>query len=298
MRNTVAAIPLAAALLGAVGLPSGDGGTSRRFRAAVGATSVAALTDEQQSWLDEHNPFGIPRTDEPGNRTLLVREGHTLAHNNVDLIADWVSFHLTREYVEGTETRPGTSWFKPDPALPAGRRAEREDYQGWQNIYDRGHQAASADQKGRGNRVIRESFLLSNMTPQASRLNQQSWRLFEAQIQDVAEEDGEVWVVTGPLFLDDDGDGIVEYSVIGPDQVAVPTHYYKIVLRELQDGTWDAMAVIVANEEQPTDYDDFLVSIDEVEALSGWDFFPEMEDQVEDPLEAAIAVQTWTADGN
>jgi endonuclease G len=247
--------------------------------------------------LEEHNRFGIPRTNFPGNRTLIVREGYTLAHNNVDLIADWVSFRLTRGYVQGTETRPGTSAFKPDPALPAGRRAERADYKGWQNIYDRGHQAASADQKGRGTRVIRESFMLSNMTPQASRLNQHSWRLFEAQIQDFAEEHGEVWVVTGPLFLDEDGDGIVEYSVIGDNQVAVPTHYYKIVLRVLDDGTSDAMAVIVPNEQQPVGYDDFLVSIDSVEAVSGYDFFPGLDDDEEDPLEALIAEATWTADG-
>jgi endonuclease G len=296
-RNAVAAIPLAIALFGGSALSTGGAPDNRRFRVAPNASPDLAaqslLTDEQQAWFEEHNPFGMPTTSVPGNRTLIVRRGYTLAHNNVDLIADWVSFHLTRAYVDGTEARPGTSAFKPDPALPARRRAELADYEGWSGVYDRGHQAASADSKGRGRRVILESFLLSNMTPQASRLNQHKWRLFEDRIQALARGRGELWVITGPAFQDDDGDGLIEYFVIGDDEVAVPTHYYKIVVARTEGTGLEAMALLVPNEALEDEFEDHLVSIDSIEAITGLDFLADLPDGEEGQIEAEVATEIW-----
>src|SRR5687768_13675551 len=102
-RQAAAAIPLVIALAGTAGLPHRDPGQEVRVRAATTAnrvsTSDLSLTDDQEAWLEEHNPWDIPQASHPGNWTVVVREGYTLAHNNVDLIADWVSFHLTKDYV-------------------------------------------------------------------------------------------------------------------------------------------------------------------------------------------------------
>jgi endonuclease G len=299
MRNAAAAaIPLAIALLGTGTLPlSTSEGGNTRVRIAASApqsATVAGLTDDQERWLEEHNPFGIPETANAGNRTLVVRQGYSLAHNNVDLIADWVSFHLTNDFVKGTEKRPGTNWFKPDPLLPAGRRAELSDYEG-QAGFDRGHQCASGDSKGRGVQVIRDSFLLSNMTPQSSQLNQQRWRLLEAKIQELAATRGELWVITGPAFVDDDGDGMVEYDVIGDNEVAVPTHYFKIVVAEsrTEEGVYEAMAFLFPNKKADEGFDEFLVSIRGIEELTGFDFIKGMDDEQEIALETAVAASVW-----
>jgi len=300
MRSIGAAIPLAIALLGAGVMPD-HGGTAQvvRMRLAADASmskvADTALDVDELRWLEEHNPYGMPQFETAGSRTLIVREGYTLAHDNVDRIADWVTYHLTDDYVRGTEKRPGTSAFKPDPLLQKGFRAEKADYKGWNGVYDRGHQCASADSRGRGARVIKESFYLSNMTPQAAKLNRNGWRLLEARIQELAKERGELWVMTGPAFVDDDGDGIVEYSVIGEDQVAVPTHYYKIVLARKTDGTGEleAMAFLIPNREMEEDAADYLVSVDEVEELTGIDFLRALPDSVEDKLEASTAGAVW-----
>ena len=61
--------------------------------------------------------------------------------------------------MEGKEKRPGSIAFKPVPKLPVGRRAELTDYKGWNGVYDRGHQCASADSKGRGKTVEFENYL-------------------------------------------------------------------------------------------------------------------------------------------
>jgi endonuclease G len=306
MKNiSAASIPLAIALIGGGVLSDSDTNFSTRTRLAATAmfepVGVGGLTTDQLALLDSQNPFGIPDTDQPGNRTLVVRKGYSLAHNNIDLIADWVAFRLTREFVNGTEERPGSSAFKPDPELQAGLRAELDDYKGWKGVYDRGHQVASGDSKGRGKTVIRESFFLSNMTPQDSKLNQNKWRLLEERIQRLAADRDELWVVTGPVFVDDDNDGLVKYNIIGSNQVAVPTHYFKIVLAKAEaPDSYESMAFLIPNktidrpgEDLDTVMSDFLVSIDEVEQLTGLDFFPRMQDSMEDILEANPANVVW-----
>lgn len=298
-RNAaVAAVPLLLALAGTAPFDRPLGGDLVRVRLA---RSVAApelrtegLDEQQRTWLAEHNPYGLPRTRQPASWTLIVRRGYTLAHNNVDLIADWVSFRLTKDYVLGTERRPGASAFQPDPLLTPPRRAEREDYTGWSGVYDRGHQCAAADSKGRGDAVIRESFYLSNMTPQSSRLNRNRWRLLEERVQRLARARGELWVITGPLFVDEDGDGIVEYYAIGRRQVAVPTHYYRIVVA-FRPGSeeLEALAFLVPNRDVRQPLESFLTSIDEIERLSGIDFLADLDDGVEEALESARAARIW-----
>lgn len=297
-EQATAAVPILIALAGGAVLGAGD---VERLRMRVARPSVphlqselanaVPLTDQQQMWLEEQNPFGVPEIGLPGHRTLIVREGYSLEHNNIDLIADWVAFRLTTAFVNGTEPRPGSSAFKPDPLLPAGRRAERDDYSGWRNVYDRGHQAANADQRGRGVAVVRESFLLSNMTPQASRLNQNRWRILEGRIQELARSRGELWVVTGPVFVDEDSDGVVHHYVLGQNRVAVPTHYFKIVVAEREDvpGEFEIMAFLVGNEPLEGEFADHLVSVDRIEELTGYDFLPELPD--EESLEAEIPTE-------
>jgi endonuclease G len=202
---------------------------------------------------------------------------------------------LTKEFVEGDEKRPGSSAFKSDPMLPINRRAQLDDYKGFKDIFDRGHQVASGDSKGRGKPVIKESFYLSNMTPQSAKLNRNRWRLLEAKIQDIAKNRGEIWVVTGPVFIDDDNDGLVEHVVIGDNNVSVPTDYYKIVISKKPENTneWEAMAFLIPNEPISEPYEDYLVSIDEIESLTKIDFFSSLSDDAEVALEEEIAEQLW-----
>jgi len=131
------------------------------------------------------------------------------------------------------------------------------------------------------------------MTPQSSRLNQQRWRLLEDQIQKLARDRGELWVITGPAFLDQDGDGVVKYLAIGKDLVAVPTHYFKIVYVRSEQGV-DAMAFLIPNEPlSGKDFDVHLVSIDEIEKVTGYDFLSDLEDTVEDAAEEVRAPEVW-----
>lgn len=299
MNSLVATLPLAIALLGG-NIPI-ENGNQLGSHTRVAATYVERplqdqrLSEQQKNWLKAQNPFGIPIAKIPGHRNLIVRQGYSLAHNNIDLIADWVAFHLTTQYVNGTEKRPGSNAFKADPKLRKGRRAELSDYKGWNGVFDRGHQVANKDSVGRGITVVRESFFLTNMTPQASKLNRGGWNALEGRIRKIALNRRELWVITGPVFVDDDGDGLVEYLTIGTNQVAVPTHYFKIVLSKLEnnDDKYEAMAFLIPNQKLEGNFDDYLVSVDQIERLTGLDFFSQMNDVDEDNMEASIAKKVW-----
>ncbi len=300
LKNSIAAaVPLAIALIGGNIPIEGKTGLEGHTRLAANAyTSTLhseTLSQRQENWLKEQNPFGMPVTTIPGHRSLIVRQGYSLAHNNIDLIADWVAFHLTTQYVNGTEKRPGSSAFKADPLLRKGHRAERADYKGWAGVFDRGHQAANKDSVGRGIRVVRESFYLSNMTPQSAKLNRGAWSTLESKVRKIALKRGEVWVVTGPVFKDNDNDGLVEYLTIGSDQVAVPTHYFKIVLskKENQQDQYEALAFLIPNQKLDGEFSDYLVSVDRIEELTGLDFFSNMPDDDEAVMETTIADALW-----
>jgi len=134
--------------------------------------------------------------------------------------------------------------------------------------------AASATVDSSYNAMM-ESFLLSNMTPQLPGLNRQGWRYLEQYIREWTNERGELYVVTGAMFLGSS-------SIIG-NGVHVPTHFYKIVFDSVG---MNAIAFLVPHRAiSKGDLPGFIVSVDEVERLTGLDFNSLLDDTVEDDIE-------------
>jgi endonuclease G len=266
--------------------------TLRRARNAppLQLEGAAPFTPGEQAWFDSHNPHGAPKYNWTGDRTLIARQGYSLSHNNADRIADWVAFRI--EAVNVVDTPKRTDDFRPDPAVPAHGRAQLSDYK--KSGFDRGHQCAASDSQGRGKTVMSESFFLSNMTPQRGPLNQKGWRDLEIQIRDWAKTRKDLWVVTGPAFYEEnDTDGWVEYDLIGANGVAVPTHYFKVVLDVGDNGEFDALAFFIPNQKMTKPASGYLTSIDEIERITGLDLFPGLDPLVQEPLEAKKPTQVW-----
>ncbi len=140
-----------------------------------------------------------------------------------------------------------------------------------------GHMAASATVDSSYNSMM-ESFLLSNMTPQLPGLNRQGWRYLEQYIREWTNERGELYVVTGAMFVGSD-------SIIG-NGVHVPTHYYKVIFDSVG---MDAIAFLVPHRAiSKGDLPGFIVSVDEVERRTGLDFNSLLDDTVEDDIEDDI----------
>jgi endonuclease G len=228
----------------------------------------------------EHILYGYPGT----KGTILYRKGYVLAHDNLKKVASWVSYHLTDAYL--VQNVPRTDDFRPDPDLPKGQRAELVDYN--KSGYDRGHLAPAEDMR-RDEQTESETFLLSNMSPQVGvGFNRQIWKYLEAKVRTWAKKRKNIYVMTGPIYADKD------YKTIGPNKVAVPSHFYKIIVSCTPKGrNIDAIAFIMPNKNLgATPIKNYITTIDEVEKETGLNFMRGLEDLTEKKLEAKKA-EMW-----
>ncbi|MGI4954093.1 MAG: DNA/RNA non-specific endonuclease [Janthinobacterium lividum] len=126
--------------------------------------------------------------------------------------------HLTRDTVAAARGVPREGDFHPEPALPDEEQAELRDYA--RSGFDRGHMAPSGDMPDQD--AQQESFTLANMVPQAPKLNRGIWEGMESAVRRLAEREGDIYVVTGPIFRG------AELQRIG--NVIVPSHTFKAVM--------------------------------------------------------------------
>lgn len=192
----------------------------------------------------------------------------------------WVAEHITPQSLAIKNADRKKSTFVEDTTIPAMFRAKLSDY--FRSGYDRGHQVPAADAKWSQD-AMDGTFALSNMCPQVGEgFNRDYWSHFETWCRDLTKTYPSVRIVTGPLYLphrDPDGKWRVNYEVIGtPPNVAVPTHFYKVVYAE--DGTNSPTAKValgafvlpnarIANDKRLTDFE---VPLEAVERASGLEF--------------------------
>ena len=134
---------------------------------------------------------------------------------------------------------------------------------------------------------MRTTFLLSNMTPQRPKLNRGKWRALEGQIRRLAQDEGTVWIITWSLFTKQRP--AHHKQAIGKGRVAVPTDFYKVVLARDSDGAFSMFSFVMPNALNPLKGKpaDYVESVNEVERLSGLNFFDALGDSVENDLESS-----------
>ena len=194
--------------------------------------------------------------------------------------ARWTAHRLTAEQVRTRGVRRDDD-FRPDRRIRTGS-AERADYR--RSGYSRGHLVPFGDQNydaGAG----RETFLYSNISPQLAAHNGAVWRELEDNVRDWAVRHGGLYVVTGP---------IVGRSPerIGPNGVAVPEAFYKVLLA---DGG-EAIAFVIPHERQEAPLEAFAKTVDEAEAITGLDFYPELRHLATPEAEARYDLGAWPVD--
>jgi len=218
--------------------------------------------------------------------TLLDKEYFVINHNNSWKIPYWTAYYLSVSNLSGNQSR--TDDFRADPQLPQESRAELDDYK--YSGYDRGHNAPAAAFK-RNREAMSRTFLLSNMSPQKPNLNRRIWKDLEEEVRDLVQADGEAWVITGNIFMTPDSQSIDAFGFIGAHNVAIPTHCFKAILSTNESGNYSMYAFLIPNQQEsisgePSDY---IISIDKLEQITGYDFFPKLDDSIETRLEAAPA---------
>ncbi len=204
---------------------------------------------------------------------------YTLSYSEENEQAYWVYYELTPELINGTISR--TDDFREDPLVSTGS-ATLDDYKG--SGYDRGHLCPAADMT-LNKTSMSESFFLSNMSPQVAGFNRGIWSRLESQVRDWALEYSKLYVATGPIFKNN-------IDTIGIDEVTVPGYYYKV----LYDGGEQMIGLIFPNESSSKNLIQFVVEVDQIEQETGIDFFPGLNDDMENQLEGNINLITWDFD--
>ena len=221
-----------------------------------------------------------PLTDRP--EQILERKGYTTSYNNKSKTPNWVAWHLTKAHTYGDNQRKNEVFFE-DETIERGQRATDNDY--YNSRYDRGHMCPAGDNKWDG-LAMRESFLFTNICPQNHGLNKYEWNDLEIQCRDWAREYGAVDIVCGPIFSTTG-----EQKTIGRNKVWVPEAFFKVIL--CRKGKPKAIGFIYRNEGVKQTREEALRSVDEIETLTGIDFFPSLDDDTETRIEAEADLTEW-----
>ncbi|KAL9106840.1 MAG: hypothetical protein Q9227_008173 [Pyrenula ochraceoflavens] len=237
--------------------------------------SVASLVD----------PNGLFQYGFPGPVSDL-RSGFSLtsSFNRSTRNPHWVAEHITPQSLSISNGDRRHSYFTEDASVPALFRAKLTDY--LHSGFDRGHQVPAADAKW-SQRAMDDTFLLTNMCPQVGDgFNRDYWAHFEDFCRKLTTKYPSVRIVTGPLYLPKrdpvDGKWRVNYEVIGnPPNIAVPTHFYKVIYGETSPnlgenptaqvalGAFVLPNAPIANEKSLSDFE---VPVEAVERASGLEF--------------------------
>lgn len=223
--------------------------------------------------------IGLPyyKSDEQ----VVHHDAFSLSYNEEHEQANWVVHVITKDILFGNVNR--TNDFRLDPLVKT-ITADSADY--WDSGFDRGHLAPSADFRWSRN-ALSQSYFYSNMSPQRPELNREIWAKLENLVREWAVDAEELIVVTGPVLTDD-----LPKIPQGSERVSIPEYFYKVVLDNFGDEK-RAIGFILPNKKPPFRLVDYAVSIDSVESLTGLDFFPALEDEEENELEARDDIFTW-----
>ncbi|KZT44091.1 hypothetical protein SISSUDRAFT_1111771 [Sistotremastrum suecicum HHB10207 ss-3] len=223
---------------------------------------------------------------------LLTRQAYVAAYDRRLRHPAWTAEHLTLSNLRPTDPSQrergdrSKSEFKEDESLPAVFRATLKDY--FRSGYDRGHMVPAADAKS-SQTAMNETFLLSNIAPQVGDgFNRHYWAYLEEWCRRLTDKYSDVFIFTVPLYLpklEADGKWRVTHEVIGnPPNIAVPTHFAKVVLTakpvspnqprilEVATGAFVLPNAPISDE---TPLEKFLVPVEAVERAAGLIFFSE-----------------------
>ena len=213
----------------------------------------------------------------------------TISHNFYDLcynykfrLTKWSSYTLTDNMLKGKTKR--TNNFKPDPYLAKTELpTTSNDYK--YTGYDRGHLVPAADMKI-SLKAMNESFYMTNMAPQVPSFNRGIWKKLENQVRRIAKVEKKIYVITGPIF------NFKKKYLKKDKKLFIPKQFYKIIY--IDHAKYPKMiAFLLDNTKSNRHIDEYIVTVDKIEKLTGIDFFQGMNNKLEDNLESSVEQLTW-----
>lgn len=231
---------------------------------------------------------GVPQSQvwyQPLTWSRVFRnDGFMVGYSDIRGNPLWVIYQITAIKDNATpHKRPQT--FSTD--WRGLTRISHHDYT--RSGFDRGHMAPNyAISRLYGKQAQLDTFLMTNITPQRPNLNQKVWQRLEAvEVDYFTKLHGRVWVITGPVFSNPLN------RLKSSWKVEIPEAFYKIYAAETGSEIKMLAFLVPQTVRGNEPLTDFIVSVDTIEELTGLDFFHELEDPLEDKLEAVINPKPW-----
>lgn len=248
-------------------------------------TSIAPVAVDSQpttnTTAEPASNLVIPALKEHRAEQIITHTDYTISFNSDWNIPNWVAYTLTGEMTIGEAKREES--FSPDPAVRKNAVVHK-DYSN--SGYDRGHMAAAADFKY-SQTSMSETFYTTNICPQNQNLNRGDWNDLEELVRKLARKHERIYVCCGPVVTSAD-------STIGRYQrVVVPQAFYKVLLRQ-HENSYTSIGFLFPNEAGSKPLMTYAKTVDEIEQLTGIDFFPALPDDIEATVEADYDFALWT----
>lgn len=268
----------------------------RRFTATLWSALLAVVlfyvgryvaTDVYSAEMARRDSVEIARLEEvkfpaSTDNMKVVYRGFTVYFNSRYHIPNCVIYELTGQEAEGKFPRYKN--FLTDEQVAGCANPWDYTHSG----YTRGHMAPAADMKW-DREAMKESFYMTNICPQKAALNSGGWNKLEDKVRDWARRDSAIVVATGPVLS-------AGMKTIGESRVAVPEHFYKVVFAPYATPR-RAIAFLYPNGSSKGAIGKYAVTVDEVERLTGIDFFSALDDDEEAEVESRINLLQWELSG-
>lgn len=243
---------------------------SRKSASQYTETSVS--TNHIAGLEDVIIPEGVPSIEKDYT-------GFKVSFNPENKTPNWVSWELLASEADGEHSRSNQFW--QDTGLK--NCPESADYKN--SGYDRGHLCPAADQKWSAE-AMNDCFVMANMAPQDHALNAGAWQTLEKRERSWAKRDSALVIVAGPIYDKSDT------KRIGKAGVRVPGAFFKVMIAPYLPQP-RGIAFVYPNMTSPGNIQQYVMTIDEVEEITGFDFFSNLPDEIENIVESQSSFKEW-----
>lgn len=235
----------------------------------------SSVVEQEDESIDLNQPFDyLPSST---TQSVYHHTAYSFSYHEAFEQAEWVAYTLEKDDMNNANyKRP---YFNQDPMV----KTESADWRNYKNSgYNKGHLCPAGDRKKNLDQY-EETFFTSNISPQKYDFNSGVWNRLEQKVRYWAEKYDGIYVVTGGVLSDN-------LKTIGYEKVAVPNYFYKVLLTNDQKRM---IAFLVPHKNSDKALYEFVVSVDDLEKMTGIDFFPQLEDSIENALEQKTTYKEW-----
>lgn len=244
--------------------------------------AVGQATREEPAELDcgisAENLTKVTVPDEL-NEISIDYTGFHVSFNPSHHVPNYVAWELTEDKAQGKS--PRKSKFKADNDIYGCATLDDYRYSG----YDRGHMAPAGDMKW-SEAAMDDSHYLTNIVPQDHSINGGIWSSLEKMCRRWAERDSALIIICGPVLTD------LNERTIGESGVVVPDRLFKVVFAPYTKPP-RAIGFIFPNKPTDDGLEALSTSVDNIEAITGFDFFECLPDDIENEVESSTNYRVW-----